>query len=491
MRSRLRLVCLALAGLALPGCGNDWGIPVESSRPTAAVSFELFGGVESVPAVCRLRVAGGAARSKIEEFQVFEGELSDYHLGRIVAQELPKTLIERAVPLVAWVEGEDVVVAPSRALASGRYALASPELGLVAAFTVDASLVPWLTRRWPPRDVALGSGKQVFCGEAASAVVGGRFSLAPAARAAELTPGFAPNGAFADECVVLSTSEPVLDGAPLLPPALAGGVALEPRPLFAVETAVPAPACTEAERRFGPACATIEDDRLRLRSPDAPTLWVSERPNSSWFVIEAGATTVVKGFEPGLAHPFTARAFDLAGTEWAIDESVTGLAARAHVAINEVLANPSGAEASGEWLELVNDGSADVELAGFSLVDSGGAVELPSHRLAPGAFALLVGPRYDPDPELDVPAPPATALLRLTSLGVSGLSNSGELLRLLDRDGRVISRVPALRSAEAGVSWARRTPDASDDARSFAGHAPPGASPGAPNALGEAESSAP
>jgi hypothetical protein len=75
-------------------------------------------------------------------------------------------------------------------------------------------------------------------------------------------------------------------------------------------------------------------------------------------------------------------------------------------------------------------------------------------------------------------------MLELDALGRSGLANGGELLRLSDASGRVLSRFPALKASQAGVSLARRTNEAPDDeAGSFGLHAAPGASPGAPNTL--------
>jgi hypothetical protein len=470
---------------ALLACGTDWAVPSGSTSARIPVSLAPFGDAGLAPPVLRLRVTGAATLSKLDEFRVFKGELSEYHLGRIAARELPKTLHERAVPAVTWAEGDDVVVAPAVALPSGRYSLASPELRLLSEFTVDAALVPWLERTWPPSETTAGHGAQIFCGEGAASVAAGSVMLAPSQRAAELLPGFAPGAAFAGECVTLTPSEPLVPGALVLPPVLAGGVALEPRPLFGSERSELAIVCAEGERVLGPVCASNEDDRIRLRSAGEPSLWVTERPAPSWFVIAAKASAVVRGFVPGAARPFTARAFDAAGAAWDIEEMVTGLALRERVLINEVLANPNGPEASGEWIELVNDGQRAVELSDYELIDSGGVVALPSTRLAPGEYALLVGPRFDPDPELDSMPNANAAILRMPSLGNAGLANSGELLRLQHRSGREVSRVPALPAAKSGFSLARRTLDAGDTANDFAIHAPPGASPGGPNTFAE------
>jgi hypothetical protein len=152
--------------------------------------------------------------------------------------------------------------------------------------------------------------------------------------------------------------------------------------------------------------------------------------------------------------------------------------------LNEVLANPAGPESSSEWIELYNDGSEPVELEGFELRDTGGVVALPPGRLAKAEHLLLVRRGFAPDLELDVSPERGTRTLELEALGESGLANGGELLRLSDPSGRVLSRFPALKASVAGVSLARRTPDAPDgEASSFGPHAAPGASPGAPNAL--------
>ena len=148
-----------------------------------------------------------------------------------------------------------------------------------------------------------------------------------------------------------------------------------------------------------------------------------------------------------------------------------------------MLANPVGAETTSEWIELVNDGTETVDLAGFVLDDAIEPMDLPRHDLAPGEMVLLVADGYSPDPELELAPSPDVALLRLPRLGRSGLANAGELLRLRNPAGNVVSRFPALGAPGPGQSVGRRTPDAPDDASSFGAHAPPGASPGRPNTL--------
>jgi hypothetical protein len=110
------------------------------------------------------------------------------------------------------------------------------------------------------------------------------------------------------------------------------------------------------------------------------------------------------------------------------------------VAITEVLANPAGPEPAQEFVELRNLGADPVSLEGLSVGDSRGADALPAELLGPGAYALVVTSAYDPTGMTD-PAPRAgTLLLRVDGrLGTDGLSNGGEVTRLLRGDAVVSS----------------------------------------------------
>lgn len=473
---------LAPLGFLLAACDGLKVPPARHDSP-AAVTVEPTGDLTSAPSVLRLRVAGAAGHEKLSDLRVFEGALSSYYLSRLAARDEPDTLLAKEVPALAWAEASDVVVAPARALDGGTYTLATPELGALAELTVAPDLVPWLARRWPPPDATTGSGFAVFCGEAASAVDAGPVVLAPSAIEAEVSAGVGSGALFAEQCVSLDPA-PSPTGVPELPPALAGGAALEPLPLFVAQTPLDPVTCQGGALALGPACALVDDDRVTLTAPGEPSLWAIEEPERLLAVAAPDGSVVVHGFVPGVPVRLRATAFDRTGASTSVDLTISGAPRHAHVVINEVLANPRGAESQSEWIELVNDGTAAVELEGFELRDDGGAASLPAARLEPDELVLLVADGFAPDPELDVPVAPGTPILTLPKLGASGLSNAGELLRLSDPSGLVVSRFPALASAESGVSMARRAPDAPDDeAASFGPHAPPGASPGAPNEL--------
>jgi hypothetical protein len=161
--------------------------------------------------------------------------------------------------------------------------------------------------------------------------------------------------------------------------------------------------------------------------------------------------------------------------------AATTLGPMPHVILNEAQANPLGPEPAQEWVELVNDGSVAANLGGYVLADIGGTTTLPDALLPPGGYALIVNETFVEDDELDPPPAPGTLLLRVAKLGLNGLSNSGEPLKLIDTEGQVVSRFPATPKPKAGRSVSRVKPDAPDGiAASFADSEP---TPGILNVL--------
>ncbi len=473
-----------LALLLVSSC-SELALPSPPGRSGVPVTVEPLGDLTRAPSVLRLRVAGALGSAALGDFRLFAGALSSYHLGRIRARELPSTLLERELEVVTWSEPPDVVVAPATALPSGVVSLTTPDQGLVAEVRVDATLLPWLARRWPARGERRGTGLQIYCGAGASDAVEGRVELAPSGLRAVVGLGLDSTGLFADSCVRLEP-EGESEAAPSLPPLLVGDVALEPLPLLVGPAAASDVVCGEGELRLGPACALVDDDRVTLSTYGDSSLWAFAEPGHLMGSVESGSSFVVRGLEPETVTRFVGVAFDRAGTRFALDTEVVTTPPHAHVVINEVLANPAGLERTSEWLELVNDGDTAVDLGGFTLSDAGGSSVLPPLILEPGAFALVVGSEFDPDPALDVLPAASTRVVRLPELGDGGLSNSGEPLRLRDGGGRLLSSFPGVAAKHAGVSIARRVPDALDtELASFAEHAAPGASPGAANLLAE------
>jgi hypothetical protein len=100
-----------------------------------------------------------------------------------------------------------------------------------------------------------------------------------------------------------------------------------------------------------------------------------------------------------------------------------------------VLVNPAGPEPAQEYVEIRNLGPDEVAVDGLLIQDSRGADALPPATLVGGAYALVVTSAYDPESGSD-PAPrPGTMLLRVdTRIGADGLSNGGEVVRLVQGD---------------------------------------------------------
>lgn len=114
----------------------------------------------------------------------------------------------------------------------------------------------------------------------------------------------------------------------------------------------------------------------------------------------------------------------------------------------EILANPAGSESAGEYAEILNAGSDNVDLAGFRVDDTGGAdegdllgpcTEGQPTILPPGEAALLVGESFVAPADL-MPNTVVVCTDRST-LTPRGLKNSGgEVLVLKDSAGNELTR---------------------------------------------------
>jgi hypothetical protein len=429
-----------------------------------------------------VRVEGAEQRSSLSDYRLFSGALSAYHLGRVAAREIPSTLREREIPVAVWMDGDAVAVAPTRPLELDVHTLVTPELGRVLELNVTER-IPMLARVWPPPEVSVGMGPSLYCGDIGG-VATGAVTLPPAFAPAVVERAADVVGPWAERCVTVSLASEPPPGTLILPP-LHEGIAFDPAMLrYQPGVATESP-CIGEEIHFGGAiCAEVADDRVTFRAFGGSallSLWVPEPWGE---VVTDGGNAVLRGLEPDSTYTLSGRLFDLASGAHAFDVDVATRAARPHLVIDEVLSDPDGVERSSEWVELTNDGGAGVSLLGMTFEDVGGVVALPDVLVAPGERVLLVDDAFAPDAELDIVADPSTRLVRLPALGKGGLSNQGELLRLRDASGAVLSRFPAEKSRRAGQSVARRAPDApDDDPASFGPHLEPGASPGMPNAV--------
>jgi hypothetical protein len=449
--------------------------PTDAVTPVTRITVEVPG----APADPRaMLVAGALSASQLRDF------------GR---SAVAQSVASRAVSTLAWLQADPtvLVVAPLAALEPGAlYTLALSDPLASLPFTVAAASPSALARVWPDHDeVAPSARAAVWCGASDLGPLDAPATLEPALVAGRFTIG---TGApvSVSRCVSwFSAPLPVAPDASA-PPALAppavtfddGSLAaLEPTVLFdRDEPPVAAATCVPPAIVFGPACADVEDDRVVVHPGVEPLLWT----------IDFGAPPLVRSSRGG--SPFTLRplpadgrfgvaTLDPSGRVATSEVMIVPAAPRAHVVLNEVLANPAGAEPAQEWVELYNDGSGTVSLGGFALEDAGGRSVLPDAVLAPSEFALIVPDAYVSDDGADPPPAPGTLLIRVSMLGRSGLSNEGEKLTLRDAGSAVVSTFPAVKTKN-GVSIARTAPDAPDgDLTSFV-DSPNGAStPGAAN----------
>jgi len=479
------------ADLTPPPGGTDPGAAgVADPAQAAGVRLEPTAELDRAPRVLRVRVRlRSDDPASNTELGMFRGELSDYHLGRIERGDLPATLIERRVPTARWIDratGERVV-APLTVLQPGeRYTLVGVGWGVLANLRVQPEEHSPLYRRvWPPPGASCASQYVVYCGSGAPPEPEA-IHLEPGHVSALLRPGADAAGTAGDHCLHWITTGSAPNVPAVLPPPAVGSVALEPLPVASTVCAgAEALLCDVDEQRWAVGCADVQDDRVVVRLPLAPTLWVIGGDVPSPLVrVEAGGELAVRGLTPSSTYRIEIATTDLSGRAERSEHLVETHPPQPHLVVNEVLANAVGPEPAQEWVEIYNDGALEVPLAGWVLQDSGGPTELPEHLLGPGQYAVLLSERYVPDAELDVVPAESAAWLTVPRLGRNGLSNAGELLRLLSPAGTVVSRFPAVAATEAGVSVARRDPGAgASDAAAFGPHAPPGASPGQPNQL--------
>jgi hypothetical protein len=387
--------------------------------------------------------------------------------------ELPSALLERALPLRYWDDERGEVIQPLRWLDENqRYTLALAGFGIAQVWDIAADAVPRAERVFP----APSRGVQRVAVQCAA-------SFPQSLPRLVLEPGAVPMRASREKwrganCVTL-VAERALTEPGVLPPHWAETL-LVPGAFGTLppDTAA-AVGCAGGESVLG-ACLEVLDDRVLVTTPD-DRLWRLTSPETSLVVsIASQRTSLASGLVAGEQVELLGSVLSADASSQTLDLHVTTGPALRHVVLSEVLANPLGPEPGSEWIELVNDSGQAVSLAGLWLEDAGGRAFLPETELAPRETVLLVNAGFRVS-SLDVALPPAVRLLELASLGVRGLSNSGEALLLVGPEG-VVSRFPVFGASHAGRSIARRYFDtADDDPSAFSEHGAPGASPGAAN----------
>ena len=403
------------------------------------------------------------ATQTAEAVSLYQGTLSSYYLGKLKQGEEPEALASRRIPLVSWRAAGELVAAPLQPLALGQYSLVSAR-GLLSELTVTHTL-PLLTRLWPPA----GSGGlqlAVYCasGETDTPLPSEpTLLLEPRQLSVALAPGVSAAGELRERCLHFSSDIALEAGELLVPPPALGEWALSPALFSAAPPLSVTPVtCRAGEQAAGPGCITVADDRAVVRTPVAPVLWVVHTGRGTLVqVTQSSSPLTIPGLSPGSREPLSGQAFDAAGAARTFDLVVSTAPARERPILSEALADALGPEPQSEWVELFNDGTLAVDLAQYSLQDSGGRTPLPHARLESKAYALLVREDFAPNASDEPPAAGAQ-LIRVPALGKSGLANAGERLALLDSAGAECSVLPAL-AGKPGQSLARRSPSSRDD----------------------------
>ncbi len=407
------------------------------------------------------------------------GHAGSAQVSQVRRGEISKTLQDSLVPVAIWSEDPDggaatkgsVVIAPSEALVPGDdYTLLSGDPARATPLHIAPDdPAPILARVWPPAGASATARYAVWCGDAALPPIDQAMALAPAGLHGRIIRGVV-DGDGVTRCLrfeapaASDTTDP--RGQP--PPSVSDGDALfrlDPRPIEGGAPGHPIPTldCDAAEIPFGPGCALVADDRLTVRAPAAPALWtIAGEGVDRVLVTAAGESFAVTGLAPAANTALAVVVIDDRGESQRATITFATLASMPHLILNEILANPLGAEPRQEWVEILNDGAMPAELGGYVLIDVGGATLLPPGALLPGAFALIVNQSFVDEDGLDPAPEPGALVVRVPKLGHNGLSNDGEPLSLVDPSGAVISRSPVGPKTKAGISLARLTPAAPD-----------------------------
>lgn len=444
-----------------PPVGNAALVAVEGAPNTA--SDEVSVGV-------RFRIAAGSPLPRL-----YEGELSPQQRTRALADELPRSLEQRLMRwLIQPLETNELLLVPDRLLdPDSVYTLLSP--GLVQVFRTRNGEV--VARRAWPREGRSGMAALYCFADRHLAREPVDLALGVTGRWSDIRD---------DGCQVLELESPA-PAQGVVSPMMRAEWILPPVWFQASADRLPMATCSEpgfTSIEF--ACLRVLDDRVYLRVPEQATLWSMQGAFSGVVPLDAGEVGAVKGLTPGHRHMLDWVVYPQRGGRARVQFELLSAAAQPHVVLNEVLANPNGAEPDQEWVELFNDGTRPVKLSGWKLLDSGGETPLPDVNLLPENYALIINETFEPNSAVDVVPEANVLMVEVSRLGKSGLSNAGEALRLVDKDGMVRSSFPPTPKPLAGVSIARRYPWATDgEAASFGVHAPPGASPGGRNVLAD------
>lgn len=484
----VRVGVASVAVLMGAGCGPALEITDEGVRLVALDGRGLDGVSPVSPLVIEGLDEGTLAAFTLEDIWLVRGEVSSASSTRLARRDVPDSIESARQPVTAWRKGAALVVAPARALDLGEtYSVVVLGVGHIGQVVVATDPVLFLERK-VTTTIRVGDWVPYCASSKLEVDLSGLLAELP--EEFELAVGFAGTELSLESCISVRPSSEGL----FVPPAAADEILLDPAPFDVLakedQRGPERPPCRSGTSWSE--CVHVRRGALEVEwgvgtfALRATPLNADGAPTGE--VIEWVGEHVLPGFSAlGPLVPETNYRVEVA--RWAEgkltrDEVVLASGpALGRVIVNEVMANPAGLEPATEWIELLNVGAAAVDLDGFLLRDAGGETALPSVRLEPGEFGLVVRGDFSVDIDTDVVPDARAHRIVVATIGKSGLSNSGEPIELVDAEGHVVSAVPALPSKD-GISLARLDPWLPDEARSFGEHADPGASPGAQNRMG-------
>ncbi len=472
----------------------------ESAAPLPPFQLTDPGGdLEDIPQVLRLELSG-LEEVPNQDIWLIQGELSSASQNKVRIYDVPDSVAKRRVPLTSYSQQSRRVFAATELLSRGeRYSLIALGYGALGSVRISELEEPVLTRvghgSVPERGFVTycegdgkrrewSAGSELFATE--ELPLQASLGLAKGVAEAHCVRLFAEP--LAGEFFV----PPTRIGSQLVSPGLVRVVPQEPEKRVR-ELVADFECADELALKRSKVCMSIGDSFLRIAVSQSPTLLELEGPVSQgegkrvrqlFLQTEKGEVQTWGPLLPDTKYLLRVHSFGpsglTAGTAESADEFSlqTGSPAPRWV-LNEVLADPQGAEPQGEWIEVVNAGTAVGSLAEIQLWDSSGGVSLPDVSLEPNEYGLFVRSDFD-FAEDQIPAAGALPIV-VPSLGQNGLKNSGERVELREAEGRVLSSFPA-QAGKAGQSIARISLWSSDDdPTQFVLHPAPGSSPGAPN----------
>ena len=200
---------------------------------------------------------------------------------------------------------------------------------------------------------------------------------------------------------------------------------------------------------------------LQYHNGDDWTDW--EQDAAGALQLDSATETVSVSGKDGFSYFFSITAKDKAGNESEEDTAETRVELVMTVVINEIAWMGTAADANDEWVELYNRGADSIDLTGWKLAADDGVPEIDLIGTIPANGYFLVERSSDDNTISDIIADLAVPFSGAG--GGSGLSNSGETIRLIDAEGTLIDLVDASAGWQAGDNTIKKTMERIDSAK--------------------------